>query len=116
MLCTAAFSLQPLAMSLRSHCLEREVVKYQQDRLKSPLTHHKPLPLLLLSEALLEVVVQGPTLLQSPLQTVRLHALHHPQFHGSAFVVVLGIGDGSGHVREHVTQERLRRHLEGERR
>lgn len=75
--------------------------------------YHEPGPLLLLGETLLEVRVQGLALAQTPLQAVRLHALHHPQLHGSTLVVVLGIGDGSRHVREDVAQERLGRHLRG---
>lgn len=75
--------------------------------------HHEPGPLLLLCEALLKVLVQGTALVQAPVQTVCLHALHHAQLHGSTLVVVLGIRDGSRHVREDVTQEGLRRHLEG---
>lgn len=78
-----------------------------------PSPHHKPLPLLLLREALFKVLVQRSALFQAAVQAIGFHALHHAQLHGTAFIVVLGIRDGTRHVREDVTQERLRRHLKG---
>lgn len=78
------------------------------------ISYQESLPLLVLGEALFEILIQCSALVESLVQSVCLHALHHPHLHGSTLVVVLGIRDGTRHVREDVAKERLGRHLKAD--